>query len=111
MRHEKILKRKDGSKVKIVVKFSCDYIASGPHWEIDVYLCEPGKRIWRQAIDRDSYTFRKLDKQGQAAETLRAALLHISKEEAVGAMSEVWTQLKPPTEIESEQWVRIFYGR
>lgn len=111
MRHEKILKRKDGSKVKIVVKYSCDYIGRGPNWQVDVYQCEPRKRTWLQVVDRNKYSFRALSEEARVAEVMRVTLCHVTQEEVMGAMYEVWLQLKPPAETESEEWAQIFFGR
>lgn len=110
MRHEKILKREDGSKVKIVVKYSCDYITNGPSWQVDVYLCAPRKRTWELVVDENKYSFRALNKNDRIAEVMRVTLCHVTQEEVMGAMYEVWLQLKPPAETEREKWAQIFSG-
>ncbi len=44
MRHEKIIVREDGTKVRIVVNFHADYIGEGYAWSGTSQKCEKGKR-------------------------------------------------------------------
>lgn len=100
MRHEKILKRDDGSRVKIVIKFCCDFTALEATWNYEVFFCKPRKRTWTPATDRDSYTFRKLDRAGKEAEIQRQALLRITQQELYDTMRELWLTMEPKPPIE-----------
>jgi lipocalin len=100
MRHEKILKRDDGSRVKIVVFFYCDFTSLEATWNYEVSFCEPRKKSWTPATDRDDYLFRKLDRAGKEAEKQRQALLRITQQELYDTMRELWLKLEPKPPIE-----------
>ncbi len=44
MRYEKIIKRKDGSKIKVIVEFWCDF--GGFSWSESHFYCAPNKRTY-----------------------------------------------------------------
>lgn len=95
MRHEKILKRQDGSRVRIVAELHIGYTDSKPRWSFYAMTCEPGKRTWRSACDTDSYSYRNLDMAERLLAVRDAALSVATKDEIESAMLELWEIVKP----------------
>lgn len=101
MRHEKIIKRPDGSKVLVKVVFSCDFTRLTPDWSFDVFTCEKGKRTWNAVCDRTSYGFRRLSSDERPQKIRDEFMRHVTAEEVEAAMLELWEQLKPTAAIVS----------
>lgn len=79
MRHERILKRDDGSKVKITVSLGID--SSDCHWSVRVETCQPGKRTWIDTHDGDDWQYRKLDLDGRQSYKLQKQLEKVTIQE------------------------------
>lgn len=47
MKYEKIIKRKNGSRVKIVCSLYVELFRNEYRWEAYSYYCEPGKRLFK----------------------------------------------------------------
>lgn len=92
--HEKIIKRADGTRIKIVVRFYTDMI-TGPIWEYFILKCEPLKRTWFAAVDFDSYTYSGLNQEQKQEFERIENLKHASAEEIQTAMLEMWESIKP----------------
>jgi hypothetical protein len=95
MRHEKILKRQDGSRVRILVEFRVEWSASKPVWDFVVYACEKGKRTWTAPCNDNDYWFRGLSMEDQAKLKREKSLMLASVEEVESAMLELWETLRP----------------
>lgn len=93
MRHEKILKRKDGTRVKIYISVSLSF--DGIVYRSDVRICEKGKRTWKPVTDSDSYSYRKLSMRDREIKDLENQLTMISGDELLEAKLEAWQRLKP----------------
>lgn len=93
MRHEKIFKRADGSKVKIDVNYYHDYNRSA--WSFTVCLCAPKKRTWKNAVNTDAYMYRSLSHEDKLAYRARQKFEHVTKEEVLSVMLELWQNIKP----------------
>lgn len=95
MTHEKIIKRYDGSRVKIVVTLSPYYIGADLEWRWHALRCEKGKRTFHSAVNHDDYSWRRLDTEGRAAEDRRRCLLIVSEDEVREAMQELISKIVP----------------
>jgi hypothetical protein len=94
MRHEKVFKRDDGSKVRLTVELNVDFGSSKPRWYLRCDTCNKGKRTWLSTVE-DDYFFRKLSHDGKRQHITKVALLHVSENELTQTMEELWQQLKP----------------
>ena len=95
MRYEKILKRQDGSRVRILVEFRAEWNAIKPVWDFVVHACEKGKRTWTTPCDSNDYSFRKLSMEDRAKLIREKSLLLASVEEVESAMLELWETIRP----------------
>jgi len=94
MKHEKIIKREDGSRVKIVV----DVVAIS-HRDIEfrsyVLFCEKGKRTWRGTYDANLHSYRKLSMEDRRELERKSQFSVTSEKEVLDAKLELWQKLKP----------------
>jgi hypothetical protein len=95
MRHEKIIKRSDGSKVRINIEFRAEWSRRTAEWSFSVDYCEKGKRTYFPSCNVDSYEFRKLSPPQKAQAIREESLKRASPEEIESAMLELWETLKP----------------
>lgn len=95
MNHDKILKRPDGSRVKITVFFQCDWSYTKPVWDFKVHVCAAGKRTWKPSIDGDSYAIRKLLFGERQLAIRNAGLGFVTEAEVFEVMLELWRKLEP----------------
>lgn len=95
MRHEKIFKREDGSRVRVNIEFRADWSYSKPEWYFSVDTCEKGKRTWVPACNGDDYFFRKLTMAERAKAVREESLKRASIDEVKLAMLELWDRLRP----------------
>lgn len=102
MRHEKAVKRDDGSKVLIRVVFSCDFTRSAPDWSFDVLACEPGKRKWNPVCDRTSYSFRRLSSEERTQKIRDEFMKYVTAQEVEAVMLELWETLRPSHAVVSQ---------
>jgi len=100
MRYEKILKRADGSRVRIVIELEID--TRKVDWKYTVDFCEHGKRTWIPAYDPNSYLFRKLSQQERLQFICDESLKRASREEIALAMTELWAKVRPMFLIEGK---------
>jgi len=92
--HEKILKRPDGTRVKIIVSFWDS--RTGYRYDIeDVRTCAKGKRTWVPVQDSNCYSYRRLSLDDRAKEKVKEELKVVTKEEVLQAKLELWEKLKP----------------
>lgn len=89
--HEKILKRVDGSKVKITAHFGED-----AKYSVTVETCKKGRRIWQDCLDQYAWVFRKMSLSERAEITKKAKFA--TAEEILEAKMELWQKLKPELE-------------
>ena len=95
MKHEKIIKREDGSRVRITVSLLVEWSRSEPRWSFVVHRCEKGKRTWTTPVNHDDYSWRKLGMEEKRNEDHRRSLTLASKDEVESAMIELWEAIKP----------------
>jgi len=96
MRHEKIFKRPDGSKVMIVVRLNFDfYNREKGDWSFDVAICKPNKRKFEDAVDTNGWEFRKLSLDNRVEFLKKENLKIVTKEEVLEVQLELWEKIKP----------------
>ena len=95
MQHEKIIKRPDGSRIRIKACLVIDF--RGFSWSYSVDFCAKRKRTWVRTVDTDSFSYRSLDSSGKAEMIRTHSLRRASAEEINIAMIELWQKLKPPS--------------
>ncbi len=95
MQHEKIIKRPDGSRVRITIDFRNDWNRKDPEWTFRVDTCEKGKRTWIGPYDSNNYSFRQLSMADRAKACREASLRRASPQEIEAAMLELWEKLRP----------------
>ncbi len=93
MRHEKVIKREDGSRVKIDVDFREDH--SDVTYGINVLTSSKGKRKFRETVNSDDWDRRSLDMDKRPAHDMKIYLKHVTAEEIQSAKLELWEKLKP----------------
>src|SRR5690606_32328719 len=93
MRLEKIYKREDGSKAKVIASFYADFRDS--KWSFEVEYCEPRKRTWKSPVDNNGYEYRRLSMEDRAVFSRVNYLKYVSKQEVFETMTELWNNLKP----------------
>lgn len=95
MKHEKIIRRDDGSRVKIEVRLICEYTRDYPQWSFQCYRCERGKRTWTTGVNHDDYSWRRLSHEERLAEDRRRSLLLASEAEVAETMRELIALIVP----------------
>lgn len=104
MRHEKIIQREDGSRVKIIASVFIDvFMRGGPKYSFETYFCEKGKRTWKSPHSSNDYTWRALrgSERNKYAEDKYLSI--VTKEEVYQVMCELWENIKPKVE-------KVFYN-
>jgi hypothetical protein len=92
MRHSKILKRPDGSRVRINVELLIDRSYNQSLWSFTVDTCDKGKRTWQTPAGTSKLRILDRDKlQNIREESLRRASSH----EIQAVMFELWEALRP----------------
>lgn len=96
MRYEKIIKRADGSKIKIEVLFYMDFRT--PHYSVTIWNCLPRKRTYNIVSDKSNYQYRRLDAAQRKEYIQTSNLQFVTPEEIYQAKIELWETLKPAYE-------------
>lgn len=92
-RHQKEIKRTDGSKVRITVEVRIDYRECKYSFSVDT--CQPRKLTWVSAVDHNDYSWRRLSPEDRQSEDTRRKLLHVTLEEVQSLAEELWQGLQP----------------
>jgi hypothetical protein len=95
MKHEKIIRRDDGSRVKIEVQLLLDFYSDAAEWRFATYKCEKGKRTWEPAADPFAYELRGLADKGKKARERHLKLQLATEEEVEAVMLELLAEIKP----------------
>ncbi len=92
MRHEMVLKRTDGKRIKICVMVS---VGQGKtQYKTSVECAEKDKRTWVN-VTEDNRDFRKLGLTEQVNADLNNQLALVSERELLAAKLEAWQKIKP----------------
>lgn len=94
MRHEKIIKRPNGDRYRLIASVYIDTI-KGAVWGIDVSRSPAGKRTWFCVVSTDDFVYRRLSLPDREKHRLSAYLEHVTAEEILAAKMELWEKLKP----------------
>jgi len=95
MQLEKIITRKDGTKVNIRVSLSIGYGHLSAQWEVYVRYCLPKKRTWIRVVNTDDWSYR-LTTGAARAEYIKAKNLeHCSDAEILEVKTSLWESIKP----------------
>lgn len=92
MQHYKILKRADGSRVKIHVEVSIKWLSETPQWNYDVTSCPKGSRAY---VMPAGHGLRHLTLTDRLRADREAYLTLATPEEIAEVLTELWQKLKP----------------
>ena len=92
--HERILRREDGSRVKINA-----HLGSNRHgksgYSFEVRICAKGKRTWNSVTNIDCYKYRALSMEDRRAKHKENQLNHVHPMELVESGRLLWESLSP----------------
>lgn len=95
-RLEKILKRGDGSRIKIIVELSVDYpCRNGANFNVTVFACLPKKRTWLPSTDLNDYFYRAMSRHEKKEARMNDLLHIVTYDEINQAQLELWNSIKP----------------
>jgi hypothetical protein len=94
-KQEKIIKREDGSRVKIITEINIDSFRGKAAYSSYVLICGKGKRKWHSTYSHDDYAYRVLDMEERRKFAEKSYLKHVSEDEIQSAKNELWNSLKP----------------
>lgn len=90
---EKVLKREDGSRVKIVCRIS-DF-SSGIKYLIEVFTCEKGKRKFNR-VTRDDWQYRSMSLEDKRKALMSTYLkYHITEDELYNICNLAHEEMRP----------------
>lgn len=95
LKHEKVFKQEDGSRMKVVVSFFSLTSSRTPRYEVDVYLCEPGKRTWSSVVNSSSYHFNRMSVEDQHRAKLAKCREVAGDERVAEVAKELWQLMTP----------------
>jgi hypothetical protein len=80
MRYEKIIKRDDGSKVRITTSIRVDSFRDTVEYDFYIHVCEPRKRTWHSPHNFDSdYNWRRMSFEERKNYEIDKYLLVVNK--------------------------------
>lgn len=92
MQHEEIIKRDNGSKVKIIIYL---WLTPEDHYWVKVLILQNNKRKWQNISNKDDYEYRKLSTSDRRLYDVALYLQYVSKDEILHAKMNLWNKLKP----------------
>lgn len=93
MRIEEIIRRKDGSRVKIIVTATTYH--GKFNYEFSAQSCLKGKRIWFSPHSNDDYVWRALDTEGRQEYKKKKLLTIVTSIEVHSLAMKLWRTLEP----------------
>lgn len=94
MKHQKTIRREDGSQVRIEIGLRFDFGSSLPIWEVEVNQRAKGKRNWLGTHSTDDYTWRRLDQRDREIYRHNVHLKHVTEAELKEAKLELIDKIK-----------------
>ncbi len=91
MEHYKILRRDNGSRVKITIQFSSHPFFG---YTTTVHSCSKGKRTWINVVDTNYYIYRDLDMEGRRKYEVKKQNAYVTKQEILETKLELWEEMK-----------------
>ena len=95
MRVEKIIKRDDGSRIKLDVSVGNYNFQNKFKYDIYVSVCKKGKRTFTGSYSSDSFSYRCLNHDDRQKYILESQLKLVSEKEIYDAQIELWQMLEP----------------
>ena len=92
-KHEEIIKRDDGSRVRIRVELQITF--RGWEYRVMIHHCLPRKRTWSNCYDSDGHEYRKLGMEERRIYVAGKESDYISDSEIRGVKLKLWESLKP----------------
>lgn len=93
MKHEKIIVRENGDKVRIETYFMM--VNDLPRFYIYLYVLPKGKRNWLRVFEGASWKFDQLPNQDKKSYIYQPETEFTTPEEIQSAKLELWEKLKP----------------
>lgn len=94
MYHDKIIKKEDGSSVKITARVTIT--VSGSHnYSVSVRIRSKGKRNWDPVFDSNKYSFTTMTPSERTLYIKNKQLEHVSEHDIMIAKVELWEKLNP----------------
>jgi nucleoside-triphosphatase THEP1 len=101
LKSEKILRREDGSRVRIIVRAG-EYRMTSFKYMTEVHVCKKGKRTWFSVTDINSHEYRRLSSDERDSYVRQKQLEVVTEDEILQAKLKLWETLKPKKESEDE---------
>lgn len=95
MRKETILKREDGSRVKVMVEYYTERYIQKDSYKTKVFTCKKGKRTWKPTFDCDCYKYRGLSMDDRREFEYQSQFDYITEEELLAVKMSLWEDMKP----------------
>jgi len=92
-RKEKILRRDDGLRVKVISKLI--QYSNKAEYKQYVLVCQKRKRTWISPTDTNNYTYRRLSMEDREKRRVAEMKEFVSETELSCALVELWENLKP----------------
>ena len=93
MSYEKIFRKEDGSRVKVLVSPIVDM--GELRFDYHVQVCAKGKRTWTHPIDKAHYKYRELSMSERIALCKKSYIETAGTEWINYALNEYWLSVKP----------------
>ena len=94
VRFEKILRREDGSRVKVIIIWSSSSNRDYPRYHVIVERCAKRKRTWLDVTYED-YRFSLLSREDKHRKRREDILKAVTEDEILQVKLELWETLKP----------------
>ena len=95
-----ILKREDGSQVRISVKILEYWSRNGSFdYRTEVSIRESGKRKWVDAVNTHSWAYRQMSLGEREEHLEKEKLNYVTKEEIYQAKINAWESIKPKMDL------------
>lgn len=96
MRHEKIIKREDGTRYLLCIDLYIDSFRETVSWTVQVWTKAKGKRNWTDVPDTlYEHTIRRMSLKDQEEHRMKNILRFVTPEEILEAKLELWNKIKP----------------
>lgn len=99
MKHYKIIRRDDGSRVRLIVSVDTGLGHRDVVWRVAVSTCEKRRRTWSLVVDSMRYDYRSMSLEDKDRFLLKRSLSVVSREEIESAMLELWESMRPKFEL------------
>lgn len=91
---ERIFRRDDGSRVKVMVRFK-SHTYTGAEYVSEVLTCKKGKRTWEEVFDGGDYSYRCLSLKDRQKSREESMLKAASVAEIIAVSNDLYNKLKP----------------